>query len=85
MAYGDPNEGFSFNFSYQYHECSIVSLIVHENQIISSDLCGIVVEFNMAEQVLVDIILHPNYQSNNKVMISHYMGGFFISAVENQS
>ena len=39
----------------------------------------------MVEQTLVDIVSHPDHHGSMKVMISHYMDGFFLSAVENGS
>ena len=59
--------------------------MVHGDQIISSDSCGVVVEFDIAEQTLVDMATHPDHNGSMKVMISHYMDGFFLSAMENGS
>ena len=86
VAQGSTTYDFSYNFSYREHSCRIVSIIVVRDWIITSDECGYIVQYGMADQLLLDKTTHPGRTGNQKLILTHWMDGDFgVGLVQNQS
>jgi hypothetical protein len=54
LSGGDMSNGFQPILSYCEHECAIVSVIFYEGFLISSDVCGIIVQFDFTNNATLD-------------------------------
>ena len=54
LSGGDMSNGFQPILSYCEHECAIVSVMFYEGFLISSDTCGIIVQFDFNNNATLD-------------------------------
>ena len=50
VSNGEYDTGFNFNFSYNEHNCEIVSIIFTDEYIMSSDMCGYILQYDFYGQ-----------------------------------
>ena len=85
VSSGNLDTTFSFKFSYHEHSCQIISIIVCGENIITSDGCGYIVQYDTVKRAPLDKISHPGRTGDQKVILSQWMDGDFgVSGVENQ-
>ena len=61
VSTGRVFQGFHKYEEYQEHNCSIVSILLHGDYLISSDVCGIIVQYDLTLNGSIDQVQHPNY------------------------
>lgn len=77
LGNGSITSGFEKRNEYHEHRCPIVSIIWVGSYLVSSDECGIMVQFDYENNVTLDRRLHPDSLPQNIVYLTQYLDANF--------
>lgn len=72
---GTVKKGFDFQNSYNAHNCSVNSIILFDNSIISSDDCGYIVQYDLEKEVVLDHAFQPDFGGNKNLFLTNFLDG----------